>query len=291
MTVTIALNRRRGNCLKMYEATYRTVVLFGKEDRSSVREPDRFARLAREIAASLSLDRVRLRHRGYIAGSRAENVAPRAGVWSESALQSWLRALANGRFTKLELFGPDWAKGKLPAVYGSLTKLWSGPFGDDERTRHGAENSITLAVPEHLIHGDPQWVDNRILRLAGLSDAFYGFAEMSVGWDRPVRLGASSRTYLMDMRWHDIPGSRYRRGKYLMDDYAAGIYWANLLRPDHLTVPLSNLPTDAVAHAENLGETLYVRFSEDPHEDDQLHARLSSLFNVVPTAKCLGSAD
>src|SRR6266542_1906220 len=265
-------------------ARYRTVVLFGKEHSHSVAEPERFTSILNALATIIEPACPDLRVRGRIEGFRAKNVAPREAAWAASSAARWRNSLALGRFVAFEMFGPRWSNHEMPLVYASACKIWGyGPDGYTERTRHGAENSVTVAIAHDVDTSQGKWVDQCAQSLGGLTEAFYGFAEGMVPWGRPLTPGSGTYTYTIDMRWHDIPGGPYRRGKYSMDEFAAGVYWGNLWSQAHFRVKPSDLSPDQVDTVSQIGDAVYVRFRKDPEQDSQLRAQLEAMFNLVPS--------
>jgi hypothetical protein len=265
--------------------TYSTIVLFGKEDQAGVASPDRFERLVDALGAALRVAGCPLKCRGLIEGERGRNLAPRKGDLGGKTIAAWKARLGDGRLKQFEIFDAAWSEEHFPAAYAAINKLWDfGPDGYSERTRHGAESNVTVAIRHDLVAERLGWLPELAVELAPLCSAFYGFVEREVGWD-VAKVPGGLRHDLIDLRWQDRTQGDYQRGRYSMEALVPRLYWGNLLSAAHLRDGTPDaLPSDAVERVAPVdgGSRWYVGFAGDPQADPDLHRALLPYVNVVP---------
>jgi hypothetical protein len=262
---------------------YTTLVVFGSEQRSTVTSPDVFGRLASTLHSYLGYVEVSIRCSGQIDNASGKNIAPRAGTFDKKRLEQWEQSLADGTFMQFELYDAASRRDSYtdPTAYAAINKMWSfSPSGYSERTPTGAENNITLALPNDKISIE----DLKVLlkTFAETIDAVYGFIEPDVTWD--VSVGDGLRARMIDLRWEEVGSNDYKRVLYNMNDMVPRLYRVNLFSRsqfrDHnpLLLPTSlTHSVDALSHGRVL-----IEFIEDPQKNDAFRLEVEPFFNLVP---------
>jgi hypothetical protein len=263
---------------------YTTLVLFGKETKQTVVQPDTFRRLTDAIAGLLSLACPDLKARGWVAGEKAKHVGPRRGPWSPKLRDQYVESFARGRFENVELFDPAWSSDRAPDAYGAVYKRWGYGQGGQrvERTEIGAEN-IVVALRDDFVEHALERVKSAAKALIPTTGAFYGFMESPVPWDQDIGDGVYED--MIDLRFHNRVANDYRNGEHRMSDGVPRLYRGNILSRSQLAkhdpADLKKVP-GVVAVEQWPGGLTYVELAKEPKYGSKPPRRFADFIRFIP---------
>jgi len=254
---------------------YSTLVLFAARKERAVGKPRVFLSVLDQVVARLRAANFALKCRGeFVAGPK-----PRGGQFSNLVGRRWAEAL-NENFLSFEVFDAAWSNSEPPRVYAAIGSVPPVP-AIPGRTSPG-EDYVVVAVEETALPESFLELRNLARQLAGEIELLVGFMEKDVGWDKPHPTLAPFRTYLIDVRWHDLSGA-YVKSSSSFTERIPHPFFGNILSKAHLKVPIQSIPAAVVAYREEWDGHTFLELAQDPDKDEGIRRAAAEFMNVIST--------
>jgi hypothetical protein len=253
---------------------FSTVVLFARENASQPLSAALFRRIIGLATSYPRFDDAKWTASGSVHGPKDETLQPRAGVFSEAALERWCNALTLGRLIRFNLSVRQ-NHDREPRLFIQIAD-----------PRLGVPPSKGWVVPrlcvvvakrcELVDDAFDKWLDYAC-RLAGCIGAINGFVEESRPWS--FRFGKVLTEKHMDLRYHELPGIEYLSGSDgAMSEFVSRVRKHQFLQAGHLLVSIEKLKSECplVERVRPCGKSLsLVSFVAGVENDDERQSELS----------------
>jgi hypothetical protein len=261
-------------------AHYALLSLFGSESRGSVATPYGFTEIVGRILHLIRPICPGLRCNGLVRTMNSESlVRVPVGEMGPSTVGDWAAACAAGNLSHFEFW--DARETGYPAVFAKIVRPSEGkpPLFPTQVMDH----EIVLAISLDAQKSAARILADRGPQLAWTSGAFYGFLEPKVPW-RDESGEETLRDRLVEFGGRDVPGRVYRGQTYRMDEWVAGLFWANLLGRGHFRLgsPDGLRPDWTAKKIALAGDLWWIELAADPQRDSRFRARMLPYLNVIP---------